>query len=40
MSEVSQKEKNKYYILIEHIYHLEENGTNEPTCRAGIEKQM
>ena len=32
-SDVSQKEKSKYHILM-HI-----NGTAEPICRAGIETQ-
>ena len=35
-SEVSQKEKSKYHILI-HIYGIQKNGTDEPICRAGIE---
>ena len=35
-SEVSQKEKNKYRMLT-HIWNLKEkNGTDEPSCRAGI----
>ena len=38
-SEVSQKEKNKYHILI-HIYGIQKNGSDEPICRAGIETQM
>ena len=37
-SEVSQKEKNKYYILT-HICGIEKNGTDEPICTAGIEMQ-
>ena len=37
-SEVSQKEKNKYHILV-HIYGIQKNGTDEPICRAGIEMQ-
>ena len=38
-SEVSQKEKNKYCILM-HTYGIyKKNGTNEPICRAGIEMQ-
>ena len=37
-SEVSQKEKNKYLILT-HIYGIEKNGTDEPICRAGTERQ-
>ena len=38
-SEVSQKEKNKYRILT-HICGIQKNGTDEPICRAGIERQM
>ena len=38
LSEVSQKEKNKYYILT-HICGIEKNGTDEPICTAGIEMQ-
>ena len=38
-SEVSQKEKNKYRILM-HIYGIEKNGTDEPICRARMEIQM
>ena len=34
-SEVSQKEKNKYCILT-HLCGIQENGTNEPICRAGL----
>ena len=37
-SKVSQKEKNKYLILT-HIYGIEKNGTDEPICRAGTERQ-
>ena len=37
-SEVSQKEKNKFRILT-HIYRMQNNGTDEPICRAGIEMQ-
>ena len=33
-SEVSQKEKNEYCILI-HIYGILKIGTNEPVCKAG-----
>ena len=36
--EVSQKEKNKYCILM-HIYRIYKNGTDEPICKAGIEMQ-
>ena len=39
MSEVSQKEKNKYCILT-HICGIQKNGTDEPVCKAGIETQM
>ena len=35
-SDASQKEKNKYHILM-HIYDIQKNGTDEPICRAGIE---
>lgn len=35
----SQKEKNKYRVLA-HIYGTQKNGTDEPICTAGIEKQM
>ena len=35
-SEVSQKEKNKYHILM-HICGIQKNGTDEPICTAGIE---
>ena len=38
-SEVSQKEKNKYHILT-CICVIWENGTDEPICRAGIERQI
>ena len=34
-SEVSQKEKNKYCMLT-HIWNLKQNGTDEPSGRAGI----
>ena len=34
-SEVSQKEKNKYRILM-HIYGIEKNGIDETICRAGL----
>ena len=37
-SEVSQKEKDKYHILI-HIYGIEKNGTEEFISRAAMEKQ-
>ena len=37
-SEVSQKEKNKYHMLM-HIHGIKKNGTDELICRAGIEVQ-
>ena len=37
-SEVSQKEKNKYYILT-HIYGNQKNGTEELIYRSAMEKQ-
>ena len=37
--EVSQKEKNKYPMLM-HICGIYKNGTDEPISRAGIETQM
>ena len=37
-SEVSQKEKDKYHILM-HIYGIQENSTEEFTYRAAVEKQ-
>ena len=37
-SEVSQKEKNKYFILM-HIYGIYKNGPDEPVCRSGIETE-
>ena len=38
-SEVSQKEKNKYHILL-HICGIQKNGTDELICKAEIETQM
>ena len=38
-SEVSQKEKNKYHILM-HICGIQKSGTDEPVCRGEIETQM
>ena len=35
-SEISQKEKNKYHILM-HIYGIYKDGTDEPVCRAAVE---
>ena len=39
-SEISQKEKNKYHILI-HIcgFHEKKNGTDDLICKAEIETQ-
>ena len=37
-SEVSQKEKDKYHILI-HIYEIQRDGTDEFICKAAMEKQ-
>ena len=37
-SEVSQKEKNQYHILM-HICGTQKNGTDEPVCRAETETQ-
>ena len=37
-SEVSQKEKNKYHILM-HICGVQKNGTNKCICKAEIETQ-
>ena len=42
-SEVSQKEKNKYHILIHicgiYVPYMWENGTDEPICRSGIDME-
>ena len=38
-SEVSQKEKNKYRILM-HIYGILKDGTGKPTCRIAMEAQI
>ena len=38
-SEIGQKEKNKYCILM-HICGIQKNGTNEPICKAEIEIQI
>ena len=38
-SEVSQKEKNKYHILM-HICGIYKNGIDDLTCKAEIETQM
>ena len=40
-SETSQKEKNKYSILIHiSIYGVQKNGIDEPICREGMEMQI
>ena len=40
-SEVSQKKKNKYHILIHicgiYVPYMWKNGTDEPICRSGID---
>ena len=36
-SKVSQKEKNKYYIV---MHGIQKNGIDEPVCREGMETQM
>ena len=38
-SEVSQKEKDKYCILM-HIYGIQKDGNDDHTCRAAKETQM
>ena len=38
-SEVNQKEKNKYYILTR-VYGIQNNSTNEPICKGGMEIQI
>ena len=38
-SEISQKEKNKYRILM-HVCGTYKNGTDEPVCIAEVETQM
>ena len=38
-SEVSQKEKNKYHMLM-HIYGILKSGTDEQSGRAGIKTHM
>ena len=37
-SEVSQKEKDKYRILM-HMYGIWKEGTDEPICKAAVEMQ-
>ena len=39
LSEISQREKNKYRILT-HICVIQKNGTDEPVCKAEIETEM
>ena len=38
-SEISQKEKDKYHILM-HIYGIQKDGTDKPICRAAMEKHI
>ena len=38
-SEVSQKEKNNYHILV-HTYGIEKDGADESICRAAMETQI
>ena len=38
-SEVSPKERNKYHILM-CIYVIQKDGTDEPICRAAMERQI
>ena len=38
-SEVSQKEKDRYCILT-HVYGIQKDGTDDPTCSAEKETQM
>ena len=35
-SEVSQKKKDKYYVLM-HVYGIWKDGADEPVCRAAVE---
>ena len=37
-SDVSQKEKDKYCILM-HVYGVYKDGTDEPICQAAMEMQ-
>ena len=37
-NEVSQKEKNKYHVLMD-IYEIYKDGTDEPICRTAVEMQ-
>ena len=38
-SEVSQKEKNKYHILMHYMWNLEKNGIDDLICKTEIETQ-
>ena len=38
-SEVNQKEKNKYHILM-HICGIQKNGTDKPVCKAEIDTDV
>ena len=38
LSEVNQKEKDKYYIL--HIYRIQKDGNSNKTCRGAKDTQM
>ena len=38
-SKVSQKEENKYHILM-HMYGIQKDGADEITCKAAMEKQI
>ena len=38
-SEVSQKGKNKYYVLM-HVCEIQKNGTDEPICKAEIKTDL
>ena len=37
-NEVSQKEKDKYHILM-HVYGIQKDDTDEPICRAVVERR-
>ena len=38
LSEVSQKEKDKYRVLM-HMYGIQKDGTNDPMCREAMETE-
>ena len=38
-TEVNQKEKNKYSILM-HVYGIQKYGIDEPICREGMDTQI